>query len=141
MTCVFCDIIRGAEPASVVYKDERLVAFMDIQPVNYGHLLVVPRAHARHLLDIEPETISHLFRTGAVLSGALRRSGIRCDGISFYVADGEAAGQEVAHVHLHVIPRHWGDGFGFRFGPHYHQRPDRATLEEAATAIRRALEQ
>lgn len=140
MTCVFCDIIRGTEPASIVYDDESIVAFMDIQPVNHGHLLVVPRAHARHLSDVEPETIPHLFRVGAVLSGALRRSAIRCDGISFYLADGEAAGQEVFHVHLHVIPRLLGDGFGFRFGPRYHLRPDRATLDDAAKTIRTALE-
>ncbi len=140
MTCVFCDIIRGSEPASIVYEDESVAAFMDIQPVNHGHLLVVPREHARYLSDVEPDTVPHLFRVGARLSGALRRSGLPCDGVSFYLADGEAAGQEVFHAHLHVIPRVMGDGFGFRFGPRYHERPDRAKLDEAAKTIRNALE-
>ncbi len=141
MDCVFCDIIRGTAPASLVYEDEKVVAFMDIQPVNHGHLLVVPRAHARNLADVDPDTAPHLFRIGVRLAGALRRSGISCDGISFYLADGEAAGQEVFHVHLHVIPRLWRDGFGFRFGPRYHQRPSRGTLDEAAMSVREALEE
>jgi histidine triad (HIT) family protein len=140
LTCVFCDIVRGTEPASIVYADESAVAFMDIQPVNPGHLLVVPRAHARYLAEVEPEMAPHLFRVGVMLAGALRRSGIRCDGINLLLADGEAAGQEVYHVHLHVIPRIWGDGFGFRFGPGYRQRPNRATLDDAAATIRAALE-
>jgi len=112
--CVFCDIVRDAAPASVVYTDSRVMAFMDIQPVNRGHLLIVPRVHASYLNELEEETGGWLLQVGMKLAGAIRRSGLRCEGVDFFLADGEAAGQEIIHVHLHVIPRFQGDGFGFR---------------------------
>lgn len=138
--CVFCGIIRGQAPASVVYSDEQVMAFMDIQPVNPGHLLVVPRSHATYLSDLETETGGHLFQVGMKLAEAVRQAGVDCEGVNLFLADGEAAGQEVFHVHLHVIPRFRGDGFGFRFGPDYHRLPQRATLDEIAAGIRQVLE-
>ena len=94
MVCIFCDIIGGQAPASFVYEDEVAVAFMDIRPVNAGHLLVVPRGHARHLADLDPEVGGHLFRVGMRLAGALRRTPLPCEGVNLYLADGEVAGQE-----------------------------------------------
>jgi histidine triad (HIT) family protein len=73
------------------------------------------------------------------LGEAVRRAGFHCEGVNLFLADGEAAGQEVFHVHLHVIPRFWGDGFGFRFGPEQHHLAGRAVLDEVAEGIRRAL--
>lgn len=140
MPCVFCDIVSGQAPSSFVYQDEVAVAFMDIRPVTPGHLLVVPRDHATHLADLDPEVGAYVFRVGMRLAAALRRSGLRCEGVNLYLADGEAAGQEVWHVHLHVLPRFQGDGFGLRFGPDYGRRPGRDTLDDTAAAIRRALE-
>lgn len=139
-SCVFCNIIRGEAPASIVYADEQAMAFMDIQPVNPGHLLVVPRAHAAHLADLEPETGGHLFQVGMKLAVALRRSQVRCEGVNLFLADGAPAGQRVFHVHLHVLPRFHGDGFGFRFGPNYFCRPNRTALDDVAESIRRALD-
>ena len=139
--CVFCDIVRDAAPASVVYTDSRVMAFMDIQPVNRGHLLIVPRVHASYLNELEEETGGWLLQVGMKLAGAIRRSGLRCEGVDFFLADGEAAGQEIIHVHLHVIPRFQGDGFGFRFAPEYYRLPQRVELDEAAAKIRRALEE
>jgi histidine triad (HIT) family protein len=138
-SCAFCDIIRGNAPASSVYADDRVVAFMDHQPVNSGHLLIVPRSHAADLSSLDPDTGGHMFRVGMKLANALRHSGIRCEGVDFFLADGVAAGQEVMHVHLHVLPRYQGDGFGFRFGPDYHNRPTRAQLADVAASIRSAL--
>ena len=140
VSCVFCDILSGSAPASMVYADERVVAFMDIQPVNPGHLLVVPRQHAPHLADLDADVGGHLFRVGMRLASAVRKTCIRCDGINLFRADGQAAGQEVFHVHLHVIPRFRGDGFGFRFGPDYLRRPGRDSLNQTAAAIQQALE-
>jgi histidine triad (HIT) family protein len=137
--CVFCDIVAGRLPASVVYRDERVCAFMDIRPVNPGHVLVIPLAHAAELATLESDAGAQMFRIGQRLAGALRGSGVRCDGINFLLADGEAAGQEVFHVHLHVIPRHTGDGFGFRYGPDFGVLPDREVLEATARAVREAL--
>lgn len=139
-TCVFCDIVQGKAPASVVYEDSIVMAFMDIQPVNEGHLLVVPRAHADYLAEISNEIGGRLFDVAMRLAEASRHSGIRCEGVNLFLADGEAAGQEIFHVHLHVIPRFRGDGFGFRFGPGYHNLPERGELEQVAARIRQALE-
>ena len=137
--CIFCDIIRGQAPASLVYADEQVIAFMDIQPVLAGHLLVIPRAHAASLAELDPETGAHLFRVGMKLAAAMRRSALRCEGINFFLADGEAAGQDVFHVHLHILPRFQGDGFGFRFPPGYLDRPSREVLDAQAAQIREAL--
>jgi histidine triad (HIT) family protein len=139
-TCVFCDIVRGAAQASIVHADELVMAFMDIQPVNEGHLLVVPRTHAACLDELDGEIGAHLFRAAMELSRAIRRSGVRCEGVNLFLADGKAAGQEVFHVHLHVIPRYRGDGFGLRFGAEYHLLPERVRLDQVAADIRQAVE-
>lgn len=138
--CVFCDIVRGTADASIVYADGTVVAFMDIQPVNDGHVLIVPRVHAVGLDELEREAGAQLFRVAMDLSSALRQSAVRCEGVDLFLADGEAAGQEVFHVHLHVIPRYRGDGFGFRFGPDYDCLPERSRLDQLAADIWRAME-
>jgi histidine triad (HIT) family protein len=138
--CIFCRIVAGDAPASVVHRDDRCLAFMDIQPVNPGHLLVVPLRHAAHLADTDAETVAHLMRVAHRLAAALRTSdGVRCEGVNLFLADGAAAMQEVFHVHLHVFPRWRGDGFGLRFGPDYVVRP-RTALDATAAAIRAALD-
>jgi histidine triad (HIT) family protein len=137
--CIFCKIIRGEAEASLVYGDEKVVAFLDIQPVNPGHVLVVPKAHAGQLADLEPETGAHLFKVAIRIDQALRRSGVRCEGVNLHLADGAVAGQEVFHVHLHVIPRFAGDGFGLKFGPNYRNKPNRASLQETATRVKSAM--
>ena len=135
--CVFCRIVAGAAPASVVYTDDRTVAFLDIAPITPGHLLVVPRTHAETLSELDPEIGGLLFRTGQRLAAGLRMSGVRADGVNFFLADGAPAGQEVFHVHLHVLPRWKGDGFklNFRSGS-----PSRADLDATAVEIRAGLE-
>lgn len=139
--CAFCEIVRGTGQSSPVYADGLVMAFMDIQPVNEGHVLVIPRAHASCLAELDEETGAHLFRVGMRLAGAVRQSGVRCEGVNLFLADGEAAGQEVFHVHLHIVPRYGGDGFGFRFGADYHVLPARRRLDRVAAQIRRALEE
>lgn len=135
--CGFCAIVDGEAEQSPVYGDERVIAFMDVQPVVRGHLLVAPRAHAANLADLEPEDGAAMFEVGRRAAATLRASRLRCEGVNIFVADGEAAGQDVFHVHLHVIPRHEGDGFGLRLPPEYSMRP-REELDEAAAMIRGA---
>jgi histidine triad (HIT) family protein len=134
--CTFCDILTGRLPASPVYQDEICSVFMDIRPVNPGHVLVIPKLHAASLAELDENTGGHLFAVGQRVAAALRRSGIRCEGINFFLADGESAGQEIFHVHLHIFPRYDGDGFGLQFGPHYDKRPSRAELDAVAEKIR-----
>jgi diadenosine tetraphosphate (Ap4A) HIT family hydrolase len=136
--CLFCGIVAGDVEASRVYEDEDVVAFMDIRPVTRGHTLVVPRRHAAYLAELDPEDGAHVFRASMLVAAAIRRSPILSDGVNLHLADGEAAGQEVFHVHMHVLPRFEGDGFGLRFPPDYRVR-ERPELDEAADLIRSAL--
>jgi diadenosine tetraphosphate (Ap4A) HIT family hydrolase len=136
--CPFCQIIAGRLPSSQVYSDDLVVAFMDIRPVNTGHLLVVPRVHTVTLAELAEDTGAAMFVTGQRMAGALRASGLPCDGINFFLADGAVAGQEVWHIHLHVLPRFADDGFGLRAS---FQSPDRSDLDATAELIRGAFNQ
>ena len=135
--CVFCRLIAGEVEASVVHEDERTVAFMDLRPVTSGHLLVVPRAHAAGLAGLDPEDGAQMFRVARVAAAAMGRSSLRCEGVNLFLADGEAAGQEVFHVHLHVVPRFDGDEFGLLLPPDYGVGL-RSELDAAAAALRDA---
>jgi histidine triad (HIT) family protein len=137
--CIFCKIVRQQSPASRVYEDADCLAFMDIRPVTPGHLLVIPKRHAAYLSEMEPEECARLFSAAHKLAAAVRASGLRCEGVNLHLADGEAAGQEIFHVHVHVFPRYAEDGFGFRFSPEYFRPPDRRALEENADRIRKGL--
>lgn len=134
--CIFCRILDGDLPASFVYRDDRCAAFMDIQPVNLGHLLVIPVRHAAYLADLDANAAADLMRVGHAAAAALRASGLPCEGVNFFLADGEAAMQEILHVHLHVFPRFRGDGFGLKFSPEYYtRRPERSRLDEIAGTL------
>lgn len=109
--CVFCDIVAGRAAASRVFEDEHVVAFLDVEPVTTGHIIVAPRQHASGLAELDEAKGAHMFRVAHQLSLVLRRSGIPCEGVNLLLADGEVAFQEVPHVHLHVFPRTDGDGF------------------------------
>lgn len=103
--CPFCSIAAGDAPASVVYDGTETMAFMDLNPINEGHVLVIPRAHSTGLAGLVPATGGRMFAVAQKIAEALRTSDVPTDGINLFLADGEAAGQEVFHVHLHVIPR------------------------------------
>jgi histidine triad (HIT) family protein len=108
--CIFCKIIRGDAPASPVHQDATCVAFMDLFPIRSGHVLVVPRRHAVHLHELPEDERAHLFRVAMRVMEAQRAApAIRWDGGNVLVNDGPAAGQHVAHVHVHAIPRTRGD--------------------------------
>ncbi len=109
---------------------------MDIQPVNTGHTLVIPKVHVETIANLELGIGSHLFAVAMDVSKAIQLS-LNIDGINLFVADGLAAGQEVAHFHLHVIPRYKGDGFVIR--PNYPPKPSHETLEQTAKLIRKTL--
>jgi histidine triad (HIT) family protein len=132
-------MVNGTETYSFVHETERVLALMDIQPVNPGHVLVVSKTHAVRLADLAPELGGEIFRVGMLVAAGLRRSGVRCEGINLFLADGAAAGQEVFHVHLHVFPRFESDGFGLRFGPGNRKRPGRAELDRIAARLRDSI--
>lgn len=135
--CVFCAIASGTGEASMVYEGPLLIGFLDINPVNEGHLLIAPTNHISDLADLPPETLAAMATLAQRLAAGLRLSGLRCEGINLFYADGEAAGQEVFHSHLHVIPRYEGDPF--QITADWDSQPSRATLDRHAGLIREAL--
>ena len=138
--CIFCTILAGAAPVSPVHEDEQVVAFMDLFPVNPGHLLVVPRHHAAAMADLDDALFAQVMTVGRRLAAALRATpGLRCDGVNLFLADGEAAGQEVFHLHLHVIPRFTGDRFRIEGDWENARERPRAELDQIAAAIRTAV--
>ena len=134
--CILCQLIEGRLETSRVYEDDRVVAFMDYQPVTPGHVLVVPRHHAALLDDLDEELSVEVYRIAHRLTRALRRSGLRCEAVNLFLADGEAAFQEVPHVHLHVFPRYVGDSF--RIDADWRIR-ERNELDTAAEHVRAGL--
>jgi histidine triad (HIT) family protein len=142
--CIFCQIIAGEAEASVVYRDETCIAFMDLHAVNPGHALVVPLAHHEYLHQVPPDTAGQMIRVAQRIGRALRRSHgegeIVCEGLNLFVADGRPAGQDVPHAHLHVIPRARDDGFGLRLPPDYGRAYSRRRLDATAERIREAME-
>jgi len=130
--CVICQLLSGELEVSMVHQDDLCSAFMDIQPVNPGHVLVVPHKHAPYLADLDNQEGAQMFRVAQRLAAALRESGVKCEGVNFFLADGEAAGQEVFHVHLHVFPRFARDGFKLVL-------PPRRELNEIAEKLKNAL--
>jgi diadenosine tetraphosphate (Ap4A) HIT family hydrolase len=135
--CIFCTILRGDAPATFLHQDDLVVAFMDIRPVQPGHVLVVPRAHAKLIPELDADVLTRLWSVATELNLALRGSTLPVEAVSVYVADGDAAGQEVSHVHIHLIPRRQNDGFGFRFPAGYGAISDRSELESIAVLIAR----
>lgn len=109
MACVFCAIAAGEAPASVVTDHGEVLAFMDLRPWRRGHVLVVPRAHGQRLGDLPAPTVAAMFSLAAELVGAVRGCGLPCDDVHVILNDGPAAGQTVAHAHVHVVPRVRGD--------------------------------
>lgn len=137
--CIFCQIIAGESPVSKIYEDDTLLAFMDIQPVNKGHVLIIPKQHEELITSLDDQTISRMMVLANKINKAIRRSAVRCEGINLLLADGEAAGQDVFHAHLHLIPRFSNDGFGFVFPEGYSNRPPREELDRVAQHIQELL--
>ena len=135
--CIFCEIIAGRADASAVYEDDDVLAFLDLFPINPGHALVIPKTHAASLSELDAEDGKRVFAVAQRIAAALRKSGVRCEGVNLFLADGEIAGQEVFHVHMHVIPRYEGDGFGLRIANK--DMANRDDLNDAARRIRDAL--
>jgi histidine triad (HIT) family protein len=131
--CIFCKIIAGDLPASVIDSDERTISFMDINPATAGHALVVPRAHARDLLSIDPVDLQAVVRSAQRVAALIDRT-LDADGINLINSCGAAAWQTVFHFHIHVIPRYVGDPLELPW------RPAAGDPEQIAALARRLTE-
>lgn len=133
--CIFCQILARQAPASFVHEDDLCAAFMDTSPVNQGHALLVPKTHFVTMDDCDEETAKHLAIVLRRLNKAIR-SATGCEGILNEIMNGEAAGQEVFHLHIHIIPRNKSDGFGWQYPKGYGEHVPRELLDGVAAKIR-----
>jgi histidine triad (HIT) family protein len=136
--CTFCNLIHGAGEVSICYEDRDAIAFMDIQPVNSGHVLVVSRKHYESLQDTPPELAMHLFRVATMIVPAVTKVA-KAEGVNVVVNSGSAAGQDEPHYHVHVIPRCENDGFDIPLPFQASEMPDRTKLDAIAVQIMTAL--
>jgi histidine triad (HIT) family protein len=132
--CTFCDIVHGAAEVSICYEDADALAFMDIQPVNSGHILVVPKQHFESLVDIPARLAMHLFHVAMHLESVVRKV-TKCEDANLVVNSGRNAGQDVFHYHVHVIPRRLGDGFDIPLPFGGSEMPDRQRLDAMAARL------
>jgi histidine triad (HIT) family protein len=130
--CIFCKIVAGELPATIVRSDERTLAFMDINPGTRGHCLVIPRAHAADLIEVSPEDLAACALAARDLAGRAL-DGLGADGVNLINSCGAAAWQTVFHFHLHVIPRYASDGLVLPWTP---TPADPDELQSAAAILR-----
>jgi histidine triad (HIT) family protein len=135
-SCVFCKIARKQALASFVYEDENVLAFLDIRPLNEGHTLVIPKEHYATIFEAPEELVAHLHRIVKRVALAVRES-TKADGISVIQQNGKAAGQEIFHLHVHVIPRYEGQKLS-RFGEI--SEADREKLNQVAANLKRHVQ-
>ena len=115
--CIFCDIIDHKIPSSVVYEDDEVLAILDISQVTFGHTLVMPKKHVDSALEADPETIARVFSAASVLGKKIKEK-TGAVGVNLLANCGEAAGQTVPHMHVHVIPRYGvSDAIDIAFHP------------------------
>ena len=133
--CIFCRLIAGEIPATRVYEDELTLAFMDLGQVNPGHVLVAVKRHAATLLDLKPDEAGAAMRTARRMALAIKQT-FDPPGITLLQANGAAGEQTVFHFHLHVVPRHAGDGISLSWP---RKDPPREQLEAYALRLRAEL--
>lgn len=138
MYCVFCDIVSGAVPASIIYEDDLVAAFLDLFPVNRGHTLVIPKRHVTDLATCSSDVAGELFARAQALAPTIVEA-TGATGFNVWTANGADAGQEIFHLHLHILPRFRDDEFGLRFPKGYPRETPRHELDEVATTIRGQL--
>ena len=132
--CPFCDLIQGAAEVSVCYEDATALAFLDIQPVNDGHVLVVPREHYERLEDVPSDVGRHLYDVTIKLIPVIQQV-TGTEDMNIVVSSGTAAGQDVFHYHVHLIPRRAGDGNEISLPFSGSEMPDRTRLDAMAARI------
>jgi histidine triad (HIT) family protein len=133
--CIFCKIIAGRIPASKVYEDDRFLAFLDIRPINRGHVLLIPKVHAERLTDLPDDILAaELPIARRIADAVLAATGLT--DFNLFNTNGPLSGQEVFHHHLHIIPRRPGDGMHLKLDPAGYGEGEAAAM---AAAIRERI--
>jgi histidine triad (HIT) family protein len=138
-SCVFCRIIGGEEMVSVVYEDDRAIAFLDIQPMSRGHTLVVPKHHHETLFDLPDDLALHCLAVARRIAPGIRKA-TEADALNVFSPNGAAGGQDVMHFHWHLIPVHEGDAFALQMPAADVPIPMRSELDITAARISRAIQ-
>ena len=133
--CVFCRILAGLITARRVYEDARCVALLDINPVAWGHALVIPREHHETWTDLPPDLAADLAKASRKVAEAVKRAA-GAEGFNLLMNNHRCAGQAVFHAHFHVIPRKTGDAIDFRWAPKPYAPGE---IERVEAAIKSAL--
>lgn len=135
--CIFCKIVAGKIPSNKVYEDEHTLAFMDIGPIIKGHTLVIPKEHHDPLMDTPPEILQKAIVTAQKVAKA-QTIALGADGVNIVQSNGKAAGQEVPHLHFHVIPRFNNDGhrWNWRTAKYENMEEMQKTAEKISGALR-----
>ena len=139
-TCIFCRIIGGDEMVSIVYEDDRAIAFLDVQPVSHGHTLVVSKEHYETLFDLPEELLTHCMAVAKRIAPGLRRA-VGAHAINVFSANGRAGGQDVLHFHMHLIPIREGEPFALQLPLDDAPVPMRSELDITAARIGRAIQE
>lgn len=133
--CVFCKIVRKEIPSVKIYEDEVCYCFLDIQPINKGHALVIPKAHSESIYTLPESDLLHCAKVIQKVAKGLKDA-VRCDGLNVGMNNGRAAGQVVFHAHFHVIPRFLSDGLTHWPG----KKMDAGQLAMLGTDIKASIE-
>ena len=139
-SCIFCRIIGGEEMVSVVYEDDRAIAFLDVQPVSQGHTLVVSKEHYETLFDVPEGLLTHCMAVAKRIAPGLKRA-VAAEAINVFSANGKAGGQDVLHFHMHLIPIKEGEPFALQLPLDDAPIPMRAELDVTAARIGRAIQE
>jgi len=131
MECIFCNIRDRKAEAEIIFEDEHVLAFLDIQPVNYGHTLVIPKLHHDNFLTVPKDELDKLIHATQFIAGVVKRS-LNADGFNVISNNGNPAGQSVYHFHFHIIPRFSND---FTLKPKT-KIYDSGTMQEYGSQIR-----
>lgn len=132
--CIFCKIIKSDLPSSVVFENDEVLAIMDINPINFGHVLVMPKKHYQSLREVPTELSQKIFAVVTKIEKALWEiDRIKCEGTNILQNNGRSAWQEVFHLHFHIIPRFAGDNFRIKYVA---KKPERVELDAVCGAIR-----
>ncbi|HEC67377.1 MAG TPA: HIT family protein [Candidatus Desulfofervidus auxilii] len=135
--CIFCKIIQGEIPATKVYEDEKVLAFMDINPLNDGHTLIVPKRHAETIFEIDPQDLIATMKVAQKLAIAIKKA-LDSDGMIVVQLNNRAAGQMVPHLHIHLIPRWENDGL--QIGKWEMKPGDMEKIKDIAEKIKKEVE-
>jgi len=134
-SCVFCRIVQKKAEASMIYEDEAVMAFLDIRPLQTGHTLVIPKAHYVDIFDTPEAQLSQLHKVAKQIALAVKKA-TKADGVSIIQQNGKAAGQDIFHIHVHVVPRFEGQKLA---SFNELKVVERARLDAVAKEIRRFL--